>query len=222
MSSPPMTIGMSTRSVAIPTRRAFNDARSSESGAYDRTGSLTGSIGPILPPDERLVEKLDERGDRAEYLQHARVELGAGRERGGIFTTCEKLTEFQILNSRVVRIEAARHALQLLALELADGAHERRRFDDGAEAAMIRRNVLALRVELRCVRTVQAAADPHILWAHVQVEGGALMLAEPQVRKDGRDVRFERRFVVREAGVAIDPIQRNLRAGRELRRERAE
>ena len=46
--------------------------------------------------------------------------------------------------------------------------------------------------------------------------------AQAAARKDRRDVGLERRLVLRESRVAIDAVQRGLRAGDELRRERAE
>jgi hypothetical protein len=41
ISSPPMTIGISTRSPAIEASLAFRRSRSGDPGAYDRTGSFT-------------------------------------------------------------------------------------------------------------------------------------------------------------------------------------
>src|SRR5207244_142980 len=118
---------------------------------------------------------------------HLAVERGTGRGRRGELAASEKLTELEVLGGLVVLRKTARDALQALAVQLADGASETGRFDKGAQPPEVRRDVLADGLKLRGLRRIHAAADPHPVGRHVEVEPGAFVFRKAAPRKTGRD-----------------------------------
>ena len=118
--------------------------------------------------------------------------------------------------------EAARHALEALAVQFADSSSERRRFDDGAQPAEVGCDMLADHLQLGRLWRVHAAADPYLVWRHMEVQPRAFMFGQAAPGKNRRDVRFVGRFVFREPRVAVDAVHRRLRVRDQLRRELAE
>ena len=105
-------------------------------------------------------------------LEQARVEAWAGGELSRILAPAEELAELQVLGRRMIRREAARDPLQPLALERADDAFERGRFDDGPELPEVGGDVLADGLQLGGVGRVEAAADPDPLRRDLEVQAG--------------------------------------------------
>ena len=83
---------------------------------------------------------------------------------------------------------------------------------------MILRDVLADRLQLRRFRRPDAAANPHPVRCHLEVQAGTIHAAEDAVREACSDVRLQRRLVLAESRVAEWPEERRLRVRLEFRR----
>src|SRR5580765_4025774 len=175
--------------------------------------------GPIL--FEWLVEKPDQRRHLTKYAKHARVEPRSRGEFRRKLASREKLPVLQVLGGFMIPREAARDAQQPFALEAAVEPLECRCLDDRAEPPEVRRYLLAYRVQLRRFRRVHPAADPGTLGRHVKVEAGPHALRELPMPEARGDMGLVRLLVFREPRVAIDAVDRMLRADEQLGRDRA-
>src|SRR6185312_6854322 len=170
---------------------------------------------------KRFVEKADERGGPAEYIQNARVELRLRGERGRKFPARDELAVLQVLGGLVIFRKTTRHAGHPLALESAvERPLESRRLDDRSELVEVPGEVLAHLVKLRHLRVIHAAADPDAIGRDVKVQPGAAALAERAMPEARGDVRLVRLLVLRKPDVAVDAVHA-LRPDEQLRRDAA-
>jgi hypothetical protein len=171
-----------------------------------------------LRREERFVEEPNQRREGAERRHELPIELGSGRKRRGLFPVANKLLVSKVLRRRMIFAEPARQARQPLALQAAKPLQSRRPHD-AVELAMMPRDVLAQHLKLRCVRRVDASADPDPGRGNLEIEAGAVHPSQLAVRKHCRDVRFERLLVLAEPRVAPRAKQRDFGIGADPGRE---
>ena len=130
--------------------------------------------------------------------------------------TGQELFVSQQIGCRVVGAETPRHSLELFAGKLAKHLPESASRCDAPEPGVLLSKLQTYRLEVPTLRPVDAAPRKDIVRGHMNVQAGSLMLSQIAVWKDGSDVRLIGRLVMREAGIAIDPVDRSLRLGNEF------
>ena len=157
-----------------------------------------------------------------EHVENPRVKPRAAGEGRRKLASADELAVLEVLGGGVILWEAARHALEPLALEPPEATPERGRLDDRAQPLAVRRHVLADRLELRGVGRVQSPAGPHPLRRDLEIEAGAAMSLHAAPREHGRNLGLQRRLICGKPRVPVDAERRHLRRGDQLGCERFE
>ncbi len=171
------------------------------------------------PCDERLIEKADHRHHPSHQRDRLSVVARAHGERGREVAAEEILFQLQKLSGRVVGGEAARHAAERLALDGPGASPERRRLVDRTEAAEVRGKMLANGLQVCRLRAVHASKHHGPGRTNLKVQARSAMLRKLAVGQQAANLGLERRLVLAEAGVPVDPEKRGAGRGLEFRGE---